>query len=97
MPDALLYILFGLSQHQAQGTTLALMVPPVGILAAWTYYKNGYVDLPIAAFICIGFLFGGFIGAKMAITLSNVVLEKIFGIALLLISIKMVFFNRVSP
>ena len=88
-----LILLFGLSQHQAQGTTLALMVPPVGILAAWTYYKQGYVDLPIAAFICIGFLLGGLIGAKIAITLSNVVLEKIFGASLLLISIKMIFFK----
>ena len=88
-----LILLFGLSQHQAQGTTLALMVPPVGILAAWTYYKQGYVDLPIAAFICIGFLLGGLIGAKIAITLSNVVLEKIFGVSLLLISIKMIFFK----
>ena len=40
-----LVLLFGLSQHQAQGTTLALLVPPIGILAAWTYYKQGYVDL----------------------------------------------------
>lgn len=88
-----LIFLFGLSQHQAQGTTLALMVPPVGILAAWTYYKQGYVDLPVAAFICIGFLLGGFIGAKIAITLSNEILEKIFGAALFLISIKMIFFK----
>ena len=46
-----LVFLFGLSQHHAQGTTLALLVPPIGILAAWTYYKQGDVDLKIAAFI----------------------------------------------
>ena len=89
---ALIFFL-GLSQYQAQGTTLALMVPPVGILAAWIYYKQGYVNMPVAAFICIGFLLGGFLGAKIAITLSNVVLEKIFGVALLLISLKMIFFK----
>ena len=48
---ALVY-LFGLSQHQAQGTTLALLVPPIGLLAAWTYYRQGYVDLKMAAWIC---------------------------------------------
>jgi uncharacterized membrane protein YfcA len=86
-----LVFLFGLSQHQAQGTTLALLVPPIGFLAAWTYYKQGYVDLQIAAFICLGFFFGGLLGAEFATKLSNVVLERVFGVALLLISLKMIF------
>lgn len=88
-----LVLLFGLSQHEAQGTTLALMVPPVGILAAWTYYKQGYVDLQMAAFICIGFLIGGLFGAKIATSISSTLLQKIFGISLFLISIKMMFFK----
>ena len=54
-----LVFLFGLSQHQAQGTTLALLVPPIGLLAAWTYYKEGHVDLKIAGLICVGFFLGG--------------------------------------
>jgi hypothetical protein len=86
-----LVFLFGLSQHQAQGTTLALLVPPIGFLAAWTYYKQGYVDLKIASLICIGFFLGGLLGAKLATKLSNVVLERVFGVALLLISLKMIF------
>ena len=86
-----LVFLFGLSQHKAQGTTLALLVPPIGLLAAWTYYKQGYVDLKIVILICIGFFFGGLFGAKVATKLSNVVLERVFGIALLLISLKMIF------
>ena len=86
-----LVFLFGLSQHQAQGTTLALLVPPVGLLAALTYYRQGFVDVKIAAFVCIGFFLGGWLGAKLAIGLSNVILEKVFGIALLLISLKMIF------
>src|SRR4030042_2156151 len=77
---ALLFI-FGFSQHQAQGTTLALMVPPIGILAAWTYYEQGYVDLRVAALICAGFLAGGYLGAKLATHVSNVVLERVFGVA----------------
>ncbi len=87
----ILVIFAGLSQKMAQGTTLALLVPPIGILAAWTYYKQGYVDFPIAGLICIGFIFGGLIGAKFATNLSNQTLERIFGIALLIISIKMIF------
>lgn len=86
-----LVFLFGLSQHKAQGTTLALLVPPIGLLAAWTYYKQGYVDLRIAILICIGFFLGGLFGAKIATRFSNVVLERVFGVALLLISLKMIF------
>jgi uncharacterized membrane protein YfcA len=86
-----LIFLFGMSQHLAQGTTLALLVPPIGFLAAWTYYKQGYVDLRIAALICMGFFFGGLLGAKIATRLSNILLERVFGVALLLISLKMIF------
>ena len=86
-----LLFLFGFSQHQAQGTTLALLVPPIGILAAWTYYQQGYVDMKVAALICIGFFAGGFIGAKIATHVSNAILERIFGIALFIISLKMMF------
>jgi uncharacterized membrane protein YfcA len=86
-----LIFMFGLSQHQAQGTTLALLVPPIGLLAAWTYYKQGYVDLRIALFVCLGFFLGGLFGAKIATSLSSEVLEKVFGIALLLIALKMIF------
>ncbi len=86
-----LIFFFGLSQHQAQGTTLALLVPPIGFLAAWTYYRQGYVDLKIAGFVCIGFFFGGYLGARMATGLPNSVLERVFGVALLVIAIKMIF------
>jgi hypothetical protein len=88
-----LILLFGLSQHQAQGTTLALLVPPIGILAAWTYYKAGFVDLRIAGFICLGFIFGGWLGAKYATALPDLVLRKVFGVALLVIAIKMIFWK----
>jgi uncharacterized membrane protein YfcA len=86
-----LIFLFGLSQQQAQGTTLALMVPPIGLLAAWTYYQHGYVDLKIAAFVCLGFFIGGFLGAKPAMALPTGILQKVFGVALLLTAIYMIF------
>jgi uncharacterized membrane protein YfcA len=85
-----LVFLFGFSQHQAQGTTLALLVPPIGILAAWTYYAQGYVDVKVAALICLGFFCGGLLGAQLATSLSNAVLEKIFGVVLLFIALKMI-------
>ena len=86
-----LVFLLGLTQQQAQGTTLALLVPPIGILAAWTYYRQGYVDLKVGGIICLGFLLGGLIGARMATGLPDGILEKIFAIALLLVSLKMLF------
>jgi hypothetical protein len=86
-----LVFIFGFSQHMAQGTTLALLVPPIGILAALMYYKQGYVDVKVASYICIGFIAGSFFGAKFAMGLSGAVLEKIFGVALLLIALKMIF------
>ena len=84
-----LVFFFGMSQHLAQGTTLALMVPPIGILAAWTYYNQGYVDMRVALFVAIGFLLGGLIGAKIAVYLPNHVLKKIFAFVLFAIGIKM--------
>lgn len=88
-----LVLLLGLSQHMAQGTTLALMVPPIGLLAAWTYYKAGFVDLKMAGFICIGFFIGGLLGAEFATAIPDQLLRKIFGVVLLLVSLKMIFFK----
>ena len=88
-----LVLLLGMSQHMAQGTTLAMMVPPIGILAAWTYYQKGFVDLKIAGLMCIGFLIGGLLGAKFAIGMPEQILKKIFGIFLFIISVRMIFFK----
>ncbi len=87
---AFVYLL-GLSQHQAQGTTLALMVPPIGLMAALRYYFEGNVNLKIAFWVCIGFFFGAFLGADFAQKVSDTLLKKIFGFFLLLISLKMIF------
>ena len=83
--------LFGMTQHQAQGTTLAVLVPPIGLLAAWRYYQNGHVNLLMAGFICLGFLFGGLLGANFAQGVSDPVLKRLFGIFLLLVSMNMIF------
>jgi uncharacterized membrane protein YfcA len=85
-----LVFLFGMTQHQAQGTTLALLVPPIGILAAYEYYKHGFVDLKVAGLICLGFVLGGLIGARFATGIPDAMLKKIFGAVLILIGAKMV-------
>lgn len=84
-----LVFLFNFTQHRAEGTTLALLVPPIGILAVLPYFRQGNVDLRAAGFICLGFLFGGLLGGHLANGFSNATLQKIFGVALLLISVKM--------
>lgn len=86
-----LVFIFGLTQQMAQGTTIALMVPPIGILAAWTYYQKGYVDVKIAALVCLGFVVGGLLGARFATGISSIMLEKIFGGVMLIIALKMLF------
>lgn len=85
-----LVLIFGLNQHAAQGTTLALMVPPIGLLAAWVYYKQGYVDIRAAALICLGFFIGGLIGARFATTIDAGLLKRLFGVVLLLVALKMI-------
>jgi len=86
---ALVY-LFGLSQHQAQGTTLAILVPPIGLLAAMRYYHSGNVKLNLAVFICIGFFVGGLLGAHLVQNLPGLALKKMFGIFLLAVSLRMI-------
>ncbi len=86
---ALVY-LFGLTQHQAQGTTLAIMIPPIGLLAAMKYYYAGNVKLNIAVFICLGFFVGGLLGAQVVHKVPEPLLKKLFGIFLLGISLKMI-------
>lgn len=85
-----LVMIFGLTQQEAQGTTLALLVPPIGLFAAWSYFKQGYVDFKIAALICIGFIIGGLLGSKLGVNLQTRTITRIFGIFLLLVSIKMI-------
>ncbi|MEA5511401.1 sulfite exporter TauE/SafE family protein [Crocosphaera sp. UHCC 0190] len=87
---ALIFI-FKFSQQQAQGTTLALLIPPIGILAAWTYYQQGLVNWKAAILICLGFVLGGLWGAKIAVNLPTNLLEKIFGTTLIVIGLKMFF------
>jgi len=89
---ALIYF-YGMSQHMSQGTTLAMMIPPIGLLAAWHYWKNGNVNISWALILCLGFVFGGLIGAYYANMVPDVILRKVFGISMLAIALKLIFWG----
>ena len=90
MIPALIYILH-FNQHLAQGTTLAAMIPPIGILAAYEYYKSGHVNIPIAITLALGFVIGGYIGGKIAVSLDHDTLRRVFGLILFMISLHIIF------
>jgi uncharacterized protein len=81
---------FGMTQHAAQGTSLAMMLPPIGILAVLNYHKQGMVDWKIAAILCVTFLAGSFLGSKAAIALPADTVKKIFGGIIIVVGIKMI-------
>jgi len=84
-----LVLLFGFSQKLAQGTTLALLVPPIGIFAALTYYKDGYVNFRAAGLIVVGFVVGSFLAARYVTRLSNVTVTRVFAIFLIAVAVRM--------
>jgi uncharacterized protein len=86
-----LLILLGISQHQAQGTSLAVLAVPVTALAALNYYKEGYLDWRFAAVIAVFFIIGGYFGSKWAVSIDQKMLKKIFGVILLIVAGKMIF------
>jgi uncharacterized protein len=88
MIPALVYLL-GISQQSAQGTSLAVMLPPIGVIAAYNYYKAGYVNIKFALILAVFFLVGSYFGSKLALNIPQNVLKKIFGILLLLVAAKM--------
>ncbi len=85
-----LIFFMGLSQHEAQGTSLAFMIPPIGILAAMNYWKQGYVNWKYALILSLAFVVGGYLGSKFAIHIPAKTLRKGFGIFLLFVAIKMI-------
>jgi uncharacterized protein len=82
----------GLSYHQAIGTSVAVMLPPIGILAAWNFYRSGDLNMPYAAVIAGAFVIGGYFGSKMSINLKESVhyVKLIFGVIMLYAAGKMI-------
>lgn len=85
---ALVFFL-GFSQHQAQGTSLGLLLLPVGILAVINYYNRGFIDIKVVIIMSIAFVIGGWIGSKLALTLPQETVKKVFAVLLFYTAFKM--------
>ncbi len=92
VPSLIYFLSF--SQKSAQGTSLGLLLLPVGILGVLQYYKQGHVDFRVVAIIAIGFLLGSYFGSKIALSLPQETVKKIFAILLLVIGFKMLFIDK---
>ena len=92
-----LVLFLGFSQKLAQGTSLGLLLLPVGILAVIQYYKQGYLNINYIAILSVAFVIGGFLGSKLALSLPDDKVKKFFAIILLLIALKMLFFDKSKP
>jgi uncharacterized protein len=90
MIPAMVYFL-GVDQHTAQGTSLAVMLPPIGLFAAYNYYKDGQVNIWYAVIIAVTFMIGGYFGSKIALNLPEHLMKKIFAVFLILVALKLIF------
>lgn len=86
----LVYIL-SMNQKTAQGTTLFMFLFPIGILGVYNYHKAGHIDMKTAAIMAITFMVGSYLGSHTAIHLDTKWMKKVFGIAILLVGLKMMF------
>lgn len=89
-----LFVLFlGLSQHNAQGMSLAVMLPPVTFLAVYNYHKagGGSIDWKVTLIVSVLFIIGGFLGSKIALQIDQRMLKKVFGVMMLIVAVKLIF------
>ncbi len=86
-----LVLFMKMSQHRAQGTSLASLLLPIGLFAAWKYYQAGNVDVRAAALIAFGFAAGGYFGGMWAQRIDDLLLRKIFAAILMLVAVRMFF------
>ena len=86
-----LVLVLGFSQHQTQGTAMAFMLPPVTLLATINYWKAGYVDWKVALIMSLMFFIGAYFGSMLTVHIPDRLLKKIFGIFMLLVSLKIIF------
>ena len=84
-----LILLAGMTAKQAAGTSLAALLLPVGILGAMEYWRAGHVNVQMALLVAIGLLVGAFIGARLAVGLPNELLQRAFGVLLLLVGLRL--------
>lgn len=85
---ALVFFL-GFSQHEAQGSSLGLLMFPVGILAVMNYYKAGHIDFRVVGIMCLAFIAGGWLGSKVSLSLPADTIKKFFAVILFYTAFKM--------
>ena len=87
---ALIYF-YGMTQQEAQGTSLGLLALPVVLLGAYNYYKEGYINIKFVLILAIAFVVGSYLGSAVAVHLSGKTLQKIFAGFMILVALKMLF------
>jgi uncharacterized membrane protein YfcA len=85
-----LVFILGMSQHLAQGTSLAMMLAPIGIMAVYNYFREGYVNIKYAIILALAFILGAWLGSLFSVNLTGSTLKKIFGVLMLLVGLKMI-------
>tara|TARA_B110000240_G_C13420654_1_gene419321 strand:+ start:254 stop:619 length:366 start_codon:yes stop_codon:yes gene_type:complete len=93
MVPALVFFM-AMSQHSAQGTSIGLMLMPIGILAAYNYHQEGNLNIKFGLIIAAAFVVGGYFGSKFSLGIEEVILKKSFGVLMLVIALKMIFFTK---
>ena len=82
---------FHMNQHQAQGTSLAMLLPPTGLLAFWQYYKAGNVDVKLGLMIALGVFIGGYFGGEWAQHIPQAAMRRIFAVVLAAVAVELFF------
>lgn len=85
--------LLGFSQKAAQGTSLAMLLPPIGILAVLNYYKAGSMNIKAALIMCVTFIIGSYLSSKFAVSLPEVTVKRIFALFLMAYAVKLFFWK----
>ena len=91
-----LILIMKLDQQTAQGTSIAIMLPPIGLFAVYNYYKAGYVNIKYAFVIAMAFMVGGYFGSSLALKLSPDVMRKVLSVVLVVIALKMFFSGKAA-
>jgi uncharacterized membrane protein YfcA len=87
-----LIVLMGMTVKQAAGTSLAALLLPVGILGALEYWRAGQIDVRIALVLALGLLIGAFFGARLALGLPNELVQRAFGVLLVVVGVRLALF-----
>lgn len=89
-----LVFIFGMTQHAAQGTSIGMMLLPIGIFAAWNYYQSGNLNVKFCIVLALAFIIGAYFGSKISLGISELTLKRIFGALMMVVAVKLMFFPK---